>query len=185
MVLRVHYLLEASRGNGPGLRAVLWLQGCTLGCPECFNPQTHARAGGELVPVGELADRLETLPASVEGLTVSGGEPLQQAAPLSRLLARVRGRTTLSVVLLSGFAWGEIEAMKGSDQLLAHVDVLIAGRYDHTRRLARGLVGSSNKTVHFLTDRYGPQDFGQLSEAEVIVESDGSLMLTGIDPVKW
>jgi anaerobic ribonucleoside-triphosphate reductase activating protein len=181
----VHSLLESSCANGPGLRVVLWLQGCPLGCPGCFNPQTHARAGGQAMAVDDLADRLDALSPTVEGLTISGGEPLQQAAALGRLLAAVRRRTALSVVLFSGFEWEEIEATSGSGEVLAHLDVLIAGRFDQARRVARGLIGSSNKTMHFLTDRYGPEDFGELPEAELIVQSDGSLVLSGIDPLQW
>jgi anaerobic ribonucleoside-triphosphate reductase activating protein len=186
--LRVHHLLESSRANGPGLRAVLWLQGCTLGCPECFNPATHSRSGGELIGLDALAERLETLAAdssALEGLTISGGEPLQQRPALGRLLRRLRGSTRLSVVLFSGFAWEEIVAMQGSEQVLEHVDVLIAGRYDHARRVAHGLIGSANKTIHFLTDRYGPADFESLPDAELILDTDGSVVLTGIDPVRW
>lgn len=183
--LRVHHLLERSRVNGPGLRAVLWLQGCTLGCPQCFNPQTHARIRGELFDVDSLAERLEALAGSVDGLTISGGEPLEQSLALSRLLRRVRQTTSLSVVLFTGFTWDEIESLAVSDQVLEHADVVIAGRYIHAQRVARGLVGSANKTLHFLTDRYKPTDFAALSEAEVIVDTDGSMVLTGIDPVRW
>ena len=39
----IHAIEPRSRANGPGARFVVWLQGCTLGCPGCFNPATHAR----------------------------------------------------------------------------------------------------------------------------------------------
>src|SRR3972149_712339 len=42
VILRLHALLPRSRANGPGMRAVIWFQGCTRGCPGCFNPETHA-----------------------------------------------------------------------------------------------------------------------------------------------
>ena len=46
MKIRLHAFESASRANGPGLRAVVWFQGCTLGCPGCFNPGTHNASGG-------------------------------------------------------------------------------------------------------------------------------------------
>jgi anaerobic ribonucleoside-triphosphate reductase activating protein len=46
MMLRVHSVMEVSRVNGPGRRAVVWLQGCSLHCPGCWNPETHAKQGG-------------------------------------------------------------------------------------------------------------------------------------------
>lgn len=76
MTLRLHAFLPRSRANGPGWRSVVWVQGCSLGCPGCFNPQTHNREEvGEAVEVAEVMQRI--LAAGTEGVTVSGGEPLQ------------------------------------------------------------------------------------------------------------
>jgi pyruvate-formate lyase-activating enzyme len=54
MLLNLHALWPRSRANGPGVRMVLWLQGCTLGCPGCFNPATHAPESRWQVPVAEM-----------------------------------------------------------------------------------------------------------------------------------
>jgi anaerobic ribonucleoside-triphosphate reductase activating protein len=184
-VLRVHALLPASRANGPGLRAVLWTQGCSLGCPGCYNPQTHPLADGELVPVEELFRRIAALARSVEGLTVSGGEPLQQRRPLLALLRRLRRETTLSVMVFTGFTWEEVQRFPEAQELLGRLDVLIAGRYDRTQHLARDLRGSANKTVHFLSGRYTAADFHEVPAAEVVIAPDGEVQLSGIDPVRW
>jgi len=57
MTLRLHAFLPRSRANGPGWRSVVWVQGCSLGCPGCFNPQTHDRAeAGEVAEVAEVAE---------------------------------------------------------------------------------------------------------------------------------
>jgi pyruvate-formate lyase-activating enzyme len=47
MKIRVRAFEPASRANGPGLRAVVWFQGCTRACPGCFNPATHDPRGGD------------------------------------------------------------------------------------------------------------------------------------------
>ena len=60
-ILRLHQFLPASRANGPGLRAVLWVQGCSLGCPGCFNPQTHPFNEGQPVPVENLVSQIVAL----------------------------------------------------------------------------------------------------------------------------
>jgi len=184
-VLRVHRFLPCSRANGPGARAVLWLQGCSLNCPGCYNPATHPFVGGEEVPVAELLARLVALGDSVQGLTVSGGEPLQQRPALLALLRRVRRGTNLSVLVFTGFTWEEVGRFPEAAELLACVDVLIAGRYDAARRLARGLLGSANKTVHFLTARYTAADLAAVPPAEVVIAADGEVVLSGIDPVRW
>jgi anaerobic ribonucleoside-triphosphate reductase activating protein len=184
-LLRVHRFLPGSRANGPGLRAVLWLQGCSLGCPGCFNPETHTFSGGERVSVDILFQRILTLGKTIEGLTLSGGEPLQQRRPLLALLERVRAETSLSVLLLTGFTWPEIGQMPEVDRLLACVDVLVAGRYDASQRLARHLQGSANKTIHFLTNRYSLADLETVPPAEVVITGTGEVLISGIDPPEW
>ncbi len=136
--IHLHAMAAGSRANGPGLRAVIWLQGCTLGCPGCFNTPTHPQSGGEWLAVDALFERIQSLAPGLEGLTVSGGEPLQQIGPLSALLGRVRSETSLSVIVFTGFSAAELERLPGMAALKASVDVLIAGRYEQDQRLARG-----------------------------------------------
>lgn len=183
--IRLHHFEPASRVNGPGMRAVVWVQGCALGCPGCFNPQTHPASGGERVPVETLAQQILAVSAGLEGLTLSGGEPLHQYPALTRLLEQVRARSNLSVLVFTGYDWDELQQFRGIDRFLANVDVLIAGRYDASRRVADGLIGSSNKVAHFLTARYQQADLDQVPQAEIILSPDGEIRLSGIDPMQW
>jgi anaerobic ribonucleoside-triphosphate reductase activating protein len=96
-----------------------------------------------------LDTRLQALEGRVQGLTVTGGEPLQQLRPLTALLKRIRQRQRLSILLFSGYSWEEISNLRGAEQLLPLIDVLIAGRYRAEQRVATGLRGSVNKTLHF------------------------------------
>ena len=182
--LRLHAFLPRSRANGPGVRAVIWVQGCSLGCPGCFNPQTHAFSGGEVVSVEELFQRIVELGPAIEGLTLSGGEPFQQRAAVATLLARIRRETNLSVIGFTGFTWEEVQAMPNAGALLAGVDVLIAGRYVAAERVARGLRGSANKTIHLLTPRYTLADLEAVPEAEVVVGPNGEIFASGIEPLR-
>ncbi len=166
MDLRVHAFLPLSRSNGPGRRAVVWVQGCSLGCPGCFNPETH-RLGGEPTSVDDLFARVAG--CDVEGLTVSGGEPLQQRRPLAALLARVRAETDLSVLVFTGYTWEE--AQRFAD-VLASVDVLLAGRL-------------GQKTTHFLSARYNQSHLDAVPPAEVVIEPDGSVVLSGLQPATF
>jgi anaerobic ribonucleoside-triphosphate reductase activating protein len=184
-LLHVHHFEPASRANGPGLRAVLWVQGCSLGCPGCFNPETHPRAAGEDWPIGSLVEKILAEHDSIEGITISGGEPLQQRPALEVLLGRIRHETALSVVLFSGYSWEEIQKMRHIQSLLANVDVLLAGRYDASQRVAEALTGSANKTIHFLTSRYSSKDLQPVPVAEVILTQAGEIRLTGINPIHW
>jgi len=180
--LRIHALLDHSRANGPGLRAVLWTQGCTLACPGCFNPETHSNQGGEAVSVAALAERVQSIPG-IEGLTISGGEPLQQIAPLTGLLRHLRRSTSLGIIVFTGFEPNEIQRLPGSAGLFAQMDVLIAGRYRQEQRRATGLRGATNKQLLFLSSRYSLADFESLPDAEVIIAPDGQVTFSGIDPL--
>ncbi|MEW5872051.1 MAG: 4Fe-4S single cluster domain-containing protein [Chloroflexota bacterium] len=183
--LRVHHFQPESRANGPGCRAVLWVQGCTLGCLGCFNPGTHDPRGGDLWAVDDLVVRLAALQTHIQGLTVSGGEPLQQPKALFILLQRLRAAMQLSVLVFTGFTWEEVQRLPNGPAILAHIDVLIAGRYDASQRLAHGLLGSVNQRVHFLTGRYSPAELAGVPEAEVTITPQGELWLSGIAPLNF
>jgi anaerobic ribonucleoside-triphosphate reductase activating protein len=183
--LRVHACQPASLSNGPGLRGVIWLQGCTLACPGCFNPETHAKTSGEDWSIAKAYSWLASLPPQVQGVTISGGEPLQQIPALTVFLSQVRATTSYSVVVFTGFDWDQVQRLPGSHELLEYIDVLIAGRYLQARRRSHGLIGSDNKTMHFLTGRYTAADFALIPEAEVILSADGEISFSGIDPLNW
>jgi anaerobic ribonucleoside-triphosphate reductase activating protein len=191
--LQLHRFLPRSRANGPGLRAVLWVQGCTLECPGCFNPQTHRINAAATIEVDQLFEQIRSLENEIEGITISGGEPLQQRPAVSALLRRIRTETSLSAILFSGFTWMEISRTgndtRCSDQsrpgLLRDLDILIAGRYVESQRIAFGLRGSANKTIHFLTDRYTLADLEVVPPGELIIGNDGEIISTGIEPVRF
>ncbi len=181
--LRIHAFVPESYANGPGRRAVVWVQGCSLGCPGCFNPATHSLTYGRVVLVDELFSDIAALTERVEGLTLSGGEPLQQRRGVLALLRRIRCETSLSVVVLTGYSWEEFLSFPESDELSKLVDVVIAGRYESSRNLASSLRGSANKTVHRITNRYQSSDLQDGPAAEVIISETGDLISTGIKPV--
>jgi anaerobic ribonucleoside-triphosphate reductase activating protein len=183
--LRLHQYLPDSQVNGPGKRFTLWVQGCTLGCPGCFNPETHPAHSGKSVSVDQLFNLIKAQVPHIQGVTLSGGEPLQQRRPIERLLSQIRASTDLSVILFTGYTWGEVQRMPRINALLDMVDVLIAGRYLANQRLAQALIGSANKTIHFLSPRYTPGDFTTIPPAEVIITQDGQVLLSGIDPFGW
>ncbi|MBI1748715.1 MAG: radical SAM protein [Acidobacteria bacterium] len=180
MKFRMHALEPASRANGPGLRAVVWFQGCTLHCARCFNPGTHDLDAGleadtEAVVQNILAVR------GIEGLSISGGEPFQQPEALEDLVRLVR-QTPLSLLVFSGYPLKHIRAMPRGPAILARIDVLVAGPYIEAQHWGRGLLGSTNQQLHLLTNRYQLGDFQSIPAREVIIHVDGSVTLTGISP---
>ncbi|WUH97827.1 radical SAM protein [Spirillospora sp. NBC_00431] len=179
--LRLHSFEPYSETGGPGVRAVVWLQGCTLGCPGCFVPDTHP-SGGHEITADELFAYIAVLGGRIEGVTITGGEPLQQFRPLLRLLTRIRAETALSVLVLTGYSWDELVRMPGAAALRERVDVLFAGRYERDLRIRHGLRGSSNKTVHLFTDRYTAADLDAVPDTGVVIRANGARAVSGTEP---
>ncbi len=177
MTLRLHAFLPRCRANGPGWRSVVWVQGCSLGCPGCFNPQTHGREEGETLEVAEVMRRI--LAAGTEGLTVSGGEPLQQADAVVALFEAARA-AGLSTLLFTGLAWEEVQRLSLAPRIMRCVDVMMAGRYVAERRVAHGLLGSANQTVHLLSPRHTLEEIAATPEAEAVILPDGRVVFSGI-----
>ena len=182
MNVRVHAIEPRSRANGPGARFVVWLQGCSLGCPGCFNPTTHDPSGGRETSVDDIARQLADTPG-IEGLSLSGGEPLQQAEAAAALLEAARA-LGLSTLAFSGYTLDEIRALPHGPAVLERLDVLIDGRYIAGERLATGLRGSANQRIHLLTARYQLADVEATPIAEIRIAPGGDVVLTGVNPLK-
>lgn len=178
-MIRVHAVMGRSVANGPGTRSVVWVQGCTLGCQGCFNPETHPDEG-EPRSVASLVTELMALNPETDGLTVTGGEPLQQARAVSDLLAEWRTRSQTSVVVLTGFTWEEVMSDPDRRAAVAHADVVVAGRYNRRQHVGSGLRGSGNKAYHFLTDVYAAEDFDEVPDLEIEIAADGTMTVTGM-----
>jgi len=181
--IRIHAFEPRSRANGPGARFVVWFQGCSLGCPGCFNPATHDPDTGRDAAIDELVDELARARAGIEGISLSGGEPLQQPEAARALLDAARG-LGLSTLAFSGYTIDEIRALPGGPDVLARLDVLIDGRYVARDRLATGLRGSANQRIQLLTERYARADVEATPVAEIRISPTGELVLTGVDPLK-
>lgn len=182
MKLSVHDTVLSYEANGPGKRFVLWLQGCTLGCPGCFNPDTHASHGGKPVETGDLVKQIIELEGSIDGISITGGEPLQQPEPLLEFLKDIRRSTNLSIILFTGYTWSEAAVIPFASEVLASSDVVLAGRYNNLKHLAKDLRGSSNKSIHFITNRFHAEQFTRVPDAEVIILDNGDISVTGIFP---
>jgi anaerobic ribonucleoside-triphosphate reductase activating protein len=153
--LRVAATVARTGALGPGLRFAIWVQGCPFNCPGCVAPDFLPIGHGEEIEVSALAAAVNAT-ADLEGITISGGEPLLQAEALALFVSKLSAR--LSIILFTGYDSAELSRMVARRaavaRLLTRVDVLIDGRYVHGLNDSRGLRGSRNQVVHFLTPRY-------------------------------
>jgi len=177
--IAIHAWIAGSRANGPGTRTVVWVQGCTLACRGCFNPNTHT-TGSHHRPVRDLLAEMIAVDPTADGLTISGGEPLQQPEPLSEIITGWKNATGSSVIVLTGYTWTEVVADDIKHSAVGDADVVIAGRYNSDLHIGEGMRGSKNKEYVFLTTAYCETDFAELPEVEVIVTPEGGLVQTGM-----
>ena len=177
---RVHGVLPRSVANGPGERFTIWSQGCALACPGCFNPETHTTGAGAARTVGELVDEVLAEVPGIEGVTLTGGEPLEQPEAVAAFCVELRARADLGVIVLTGFTRAEIEADSARAAAVAAADLVVAGRFNQRRKVAAGLRGSANKVYWDRTGRYAPSDLGAVPEMEVIIGRDGMVTVTGM-----
>ena len=162
VTLNVAQIVPCTAAEGPGRRYALWFQGCPLRCPGCCNPEMLPFTGGRPTRLGEVLAELDTAIAEsgVEGITLLGGEPLAHAAAAAAF-ARAARRCGLSVMVFSGYTLAEANALPDPAvaELLGLTDLLVDGPYRQDEPEPwRRWIGSANQHVHFLTDRYRPDD---------------------------
>ena len=167
-LLNVHAVLSVSYANGPGARAVIWVQGCSRKCPGCSNPLTYSHKPRILVDPEQLADSILAIPG-IEGITVSGGEPFEQPVVAGHLCRAVR-KAGLSIMLFSGWKYEDIcqHHDQGVQTLLKQIDILVDGPF--IRHLAdKHLLwrGSRNQQIRFLTNRYSPDVLQKNNQLQV------------------
>lgn len=150
-------------------------------CPGCFNPHFWGKDGGYDQSVAELIAAASS--SAVEGVTLLGGEPFDQASAAADFAHGVR-QAGLSVMTFTGFTLEHLEgpaAPSGSAKLLATTDLLVDGPYRSSEiDVDRPWVGSRNQRFHFLTDRYQGLQLGMSPDRlEVRVKPNGEVSLNG------
>lgn len=179
-MLRVAKVITNTTAEGPHERLALWVAGCDLACPGCCNPQLFARGAGTPIDRGGLERMLDDT-ADIEGITVLGGEPLQQPEGLDVLL-RLAQERGLGTIVFTGYLLEAARRRPGFEAIDTSVDTWVDGPFDvHRPETRRRFIGSSNQRLHHRTPRYAdPQLWIGRTRVEVRVAPDGSLEAHGL-----
>lgn len=174
--------VEESEVNGPGCRAVVWLQGCLRQCPGCFNPDSWSFEINQLISIEELAERILSNPRHT-GVTFSGGEPFWQAPALTELAKQVKA-AGLNVMSFTGFTRQQLSAPSApcySRELLEQLDILIDGSFVESLAIhdPNSPVSSSNQKVHIFNPVLQGQITWASDQIEVHILKDGTRIFTG------
>ena len=142
---------------GPGQRLVIWTAGCTKHCKGCANPELWETRGRRQRSTGEIAGMIRRIAAEhhIDGITISGGDPLEQAHELLELLDEIAGITE-DILVYTGFTYDELDSVLTAEELehlRSRVGVLIDGRYvEKLNTPDTALRGSSNQDIIFFKD---------------------------------
>ena len=156
MMLSVNRIAYPVTTLGPGRRLVLWVQGCSLRCEGCVSADTWNEDLGTCVDATGLALTVSELVTDehLDGLTITGGEPLQQPEALAEFLRRFRehcGRE-VGVLVFTGYEQDDVQSYFRSITSLA--DAFVCGPYMKGLAQDDGLIASANQTV-YATSRLG------------------------------
>ena len=146
--IRVAGIVQESIVDGPGIRLVVFSQGCPHHCPGCHNPETHDPDGGYFEETDRIWDAFQKNPM-LAGITLSGGDPFMQPLPLAELAEKVRlmGKTVITYTgYTMEYLMEHLTEHPGWKELLEQTDILIDGPYMENRRsLLLHFRGSDNQ----------------------------------------
>jgi anaerobic ribonucleoside-triphosphate reductase activating protein len=159
-ILNVHGVIPTTTANGPGNRVGIWVQGCSIQCRGCINPEAQPHEPRYLVPVKNLITLIASL-EGIEGVTISGGEPFEQATSVADLLEGVLNiignQERLTTFVFTGYTYESLKASSDVSvkRLLGLIDILCSGPYIEEEKFETLLWrGSRNQELVYLTDRY-------------------------------
>ena len=182
--LNIAEIIDNSMISGPGRRCVIWVQGCSLQCPGCRNEEFQSFEPKHLLAVEELYDKIMSV-ANINGITITGGEPLHQSEQLLRLIKRISPHG-LTVMLYTGFTRDEIDN-DAALYLFDSADVVVSGRY--VEELQSPLLkwrGSTNQIIIFQNVEYREHysSIDEENEVEIHINDHGMLTIIGFPEKK-
>ena len=139
---------------GPGNRIGIWFAGCHHKCKGCSNPELWKVDEKYFVMIEQVEKLIRTVAVEheIDGFTITGGDPVEQAVELTNLLVRVAD-ISQDVILYTGYQREELTS-EAQMKLLERVSVLIDGEYKEELNDGAFLRGSSNQIVHILSEQY-------------------------------
>ena len=116
--------------DGPGIRAVVWFQGCPHHCAGCHNPETWTTEGGNIMTIDEVVNTIARNPLQT-GVTLSGGDPLHQPEACLDIIKRLKAIKNYSIWLYTGYTIEQLQEENNDiiNEILQNIDVLVDGPF--------------------------------------------------------
>jgi anaerobic ribonucleoside-triphosphate reductase activating protein len=149
-MIRIAGIVKESIVDGPGIRLTVFAQGCKHNCLGCHNPHTHDFNGGSLVEIEDILNQMKSNPL-LDGITLSGGEPFEQAEVMGQLAQEAK-KLGYHVMTYTGYIFEYIlqnkDIIKGWDKLLSNTDTLVDGKFEIQKKMSTlQYRGSENQRI--------------------------------------
>lgn len=149
MYIKINQILESSQVQGPGKRFTVWVQGCSIHCIGCQNIDTWDPQLGTSIPVQDLVKQIKA--SKSEGLTITGGEPLDQFKATFELAKSIFAYK--NVFLCTGYKFNVVLRNQDFHQILNYVDIVCTGPFDVSKICKSKWKGSDNQEIKYLTEK--------------------------------
>ena len=169
---------------GYGNRLGIWVQGCNKKCNKCISPEMQSKDGGQLIEISQIIDYAKGRGIYLDGLTISGGEPFDQADSLLSLINAFKGCFSDDIVVFSGYTLSELQNSnsKHIHACLEAISVLVDGEYIDSQNSGIGLRGSDNQIIHVFNHHQRYSDVYNWERQVQCVFTNNHLWFIGIPP---
>ena len=169
---------------GYGKRIGIWLCGCDKRCNNCVSPEFQNIDGGEILSVDDIIHIVKERSEVIDGITISGGEPLKQAEELKVLIENLLLLEIEDILIYSGYTLQQIQCMNNSDidYIVNNAACIIFGEYREEQNDGVGLRGSANQeiVINKFHERY--RDAANCIRKQQIIFSENKTIIIGIPP---
>lgn len=175
----ISHIEPATHIYGPGRRFAVWFQGCSLACKGCWNKQMWSFKANKLLDREILLAQI-LAEKGIKGVTLLGGEPLQQTENTLWLIQEIKRYSSLTIILYTGYTKFELEQKQLWNIVEKNVDLLVTGRYQEQHRNTNNQwYGSDNQELIYPKTSKIEQISQPINEVEVIIEPSGEVRVLG------
>ncbi len=176
--MNIAHIEEQSYIYGAGCRFVIWTQGCSIRCKDCWNKEMWSFKTKNKISTKKLFEKIINEKEHILGITILGGEPFDQYEELLFFVKQIK-KTDLSIIIYTGYSINELKS-KNKTEILNLIDIIITDRYDKNYRTENGgLIGSSNQKIKFLTKKYTKNDLPKNNAIEISINENGQINMYG------
>jgi len=175
---RIFYPLKTL---GPGNRVGIWSTGCPRQCPGCISPELQRYDVNREVSVEYIMSMINTIPGSIDGFTISGGEPFLKPSVLNQLVHELAVIND-DILIFTGYTYAELVEKNDPNirEILEICSVLIDGPYVQNLHCDNGLRGSSNQNIWVFKHKEKYEDIEDCKRNLQAIVRDGNIITLGI-----